>query len=356
MSDEFLLDVRGLTRHFPVKKGLLRRTVAQLRAVDGVDLAIRKGETVGLVGESGCGKTTLGRTILRTQPPTSGEILFRPGDGAVVDLAKLHGKALRAIRPHMQMIFQDPQSSLNPRMTVLDIVSEPLVANGLARGRERIDRVKFLMDKVGLEIKHLNRYPHAFSGGQRQRIGIARALVTNPSLIVADEAVSALDVSVRAQVLNLLGDLQRDFGLTYLFISHDLSVVQHISDRVMVMYLGKIVEVAQTDELFARPRHPYTEALLLSIPRPDPRTRTTEVFLGGDPPSPVDPPTGCYFHPRCRYATEKCVTEAPPRVQISPTQFAACHYADTLHLQGVHEPDVQRSAASRSAPVSHNAA
>ena len=330
-----LLEVRGLKKHFPVKKGLLRRTVAELRAVDGVDLAIREGETVGLVGESGCGKTTLGRTILRTHRPTDGEILFRKKDGAIVDLAKLEGNTLRTIRPQIQMIFQDPQSSLNPRMTVLDIVGEPLVATGLAHGEERIERVKQIMEKVGLEIKHLKRYPHAFSGGQRQRVGIARALITNPSLVVADEAVSALDVSVRAQVLNLLQDLQQDFGLTYLFISHDLSVIQYISDRVVVMYVGKVVEVAPTDDLFAQPLHPYTEALLLSIPEPNPRHRTHEVFLSGETPSPVNPPSGCYFHPRCKYATDQCVQEAPPLRAVSVGRQVACHYAETLELRGV---------------------
>ncbi len=332
---EFLLEVRGLKKYFPLKKGLLRRTVATLRAVDGVDLAIQAGETVGLVGESGCGKTTLGRTILRTHRPTTGEILFRKNDGSVADLAKLEGDSLRAIRPQIQMIFQDPQSSLNPRMTVLDIVSEPLVANRLAHGAERVARVKQVMEKVGLEIKHLRRYPHAFSGGQRQRIGIARALITNPSLIVADEAVSALDVSIRAQVLNLLQDLQQDFSLTYLFISHDLSVIQHISDRVVVMYVGKVVEVAPTDDLFAQPLHPYTEALLLSIPKPDPRNRIAEIFLSGETPSPVTPPTGCYFHPRCKYATEQCAVAVPPLQTLGTGRQVACHFARTLNLRGV---------------------
>jgi peptide/nickel transport system ATP-binding protein len=332
---EFLLEVRGLKKYFPLKKGLLRRTVATLRAVDGVDLAIQAGETLGLVGESGCGKTTLGRTILRTHRPTTGEILFRKNDGSVADLAKLEGDSLRAIRPQIQMIFQDPQSSLNPRMTVLDIVSEPLVANRLAHGAERVARVKQVMEKVGLEIKHLRRYPHAFSGGQRQRIGIARALITNPSLIVADEAVSALDVSIRAQVLNLLQDLQQDFSLTYLFISHDLSVIQHISDRVVVMYVGKVVEVAPTDDLFAQPLHPYTEALLLSIPKPDPRNRIAEIFLSGETPSPVTPPTGCYFHPRCKYATEQCAVAVPPLQTLGTGRQVACHFARTLNLRGV---------------------
>lgn len=338
MPDDFLLQVRGLKKYFPVKKGLLRRAVAQLRAVDNVDLTIQRGETVGLVGESGCGKTTLGRTILRTQKPTAGEILFRTKAGTVVDLAQLEGSSLRAIRPEIQMIFQDPQSSLNPRMTVLDIVSEPLVANGLARGDELRERVKALMQKVGLEVKHLNRYPHAFSGGQRQRIGIARALISNPSLVVADEAVSALDVSVRAQVLNLLLDLQRDFGLTYLFISHDLSVVQHISDRVVVMYVGRIVEVAPTRDMFSRPLHPYTEALLLSIPKPNPRLRTKEVFLSGETPSPVTPPSGCYFHPRCKYAQERCRLESPALRTFAANRQVACHFAEELELRGVPVP------------------
>ncbi len=335
MTDEFLLQTRGLKKYFPIKKGLLRRTVAQLRAVDDVAITVRKGETVGLVGESGCGKTTLGRNILRVQKPTDGDILFRTTDGKQIDLAKLEGNALRAIRPQIQMIFQDPQSSLNPRMTVMDIISEPLIANRLAHGEELVERVKQLIDRVGLRVNHLNRYPHAFSGGQRQRIGIARALITNPSLVVADEPVSALDVSVRAQVLNLLNDLQQDFDLTYLFISHDLSVIQHISDRVVVMYLGKVVEDAATDDLFARPRHPYTEALLLSIPKPDPRKRTDEVVLTGEMPSPVNPPTGCYFHPRCKYATERCKAETPLLRSVGLNRQAACHYAETLDLQGV---------------------
>jgi len=335
LTAEILLHTRGLKKYFPIKKGLLRRVAAQLRAVDGVEIIVRQGETVGLVGESGCGKTTLGRNILRVQKPTAGDILFRTKDGKQIDLAKLEGNALRAIRPQIQMIFQDPQSSLNPRMSVMDIVSEPLIANRLARGDELTDRVRSLIDRVGLQAKHLNRYPHAFSGGQRQRIGIARALITNPSLVVADEPVSALDVSIRAQVLNLLNDLQQDFGLTYLFISHDLSVIQHIADRVIVMYLGKVVEEATTDDLFARPMHPYTEALLLSIPKPDPRQRTDEVVLSGEMPSPINPPSGCAFHPRCKYATQKCGTETPPLREVAMGRRAACHYSETLELRGV---------------------
>ncbi len=337
MADEVLLDVRNLKKYFPVKKGLLRRTVANLKAVDDVSLIIHKGETMGLVGESGCGKTTLGRTILRTQRPTQGQILFSTKEGKVVDLAELQGSSLRSIRPQMQMIFQDPYSSLNPRMTVLDIVSEPLAANGLAHGTQMVEQVKFIMNKVGLEIKHLNRYPHAFSGGQRQRIGIARALITRPSLVVADEAVSALDVSIRAQVLNLLQDLQRDFGLTYLFISHDLGVIQHISDRVTVMYVGHVVEVAETDAMFSHPLHPYTEALMLSIPKPDPRHRTDEIFLSGETPSPVNPPSGCNFHPRCKYAVERCKIERPPLREVSPGRMVACHFAETLDLRGADQ-------------------
>lgn len=335
MSDEVLLDVRNLKKYFPVKKGLLRCTVANLKAVDDVSFFINKGETMGLVGESGCGKTTLGRTLLRTQRPTEGQILFTTKNGQVVDLADLQGKALRSLRPEMQMIFQDPYASLNPRMTVLDIVSEPLVANGIASGAEMLDKVKFIMNKVGLEIKHLNRYPHAFSGGQRQRIGIARALITQPSLVVADEAVSALDVSIRAQVLNLLQDLQRDFGLTYLFISHDLGVIQHISDRITVMYVGHIVEVAETDAMFAQPLHPYTEALLLSIPKPDPRFRTKEIFLSGETPSPVKPPSGCNFHPRCKYMVEHCKFEKPLLREVAPGRHVACHFAEKLKLRGI---------------------
>jgi peptide/nickel transport system ATP-binding protein len=346
MSDP-LLDVRNLKKFFPVTKGQFRRQVAELRAVDDVDLVIRDGETIGLVGESGCGKTTLGRTILRTQKPTAGEILFRTRDGVQVNLAALEGEALRKVRPQIQMVFQDPQSSLNPRMTVLDIVSEPLVANGLAKGDEMVAQVRELIDKVGLEVKHLKRYPHAFSGGQRQRIGIARALITRPSLVVADEAVSALDVSVRAQVLNLLQDLQRDFGLTYLFISHDLSVVQYISDRVMVMYVGRVAEVAPTAKLFARPRHPYTEALLLSIPKPDPRNRVSEVFLAGETPSPVNPPPGCYFHPRCKYATSLCKTDTPLLREIEPGRHVACHHAETLDLRGVLQSQAVEVEAER---------
>lgn len=335
MSDELLLDVRNLKKYFPVKKGMLRRTVANLKAVDDVSFFINKGETMGLVGESGCGKTTLGRTLLRTQSPTEGQILFTTKSGQVVDLANLQGKALRSLRPEMQMIFQDPYASLNPRMTVLDIVSEPLVANGIASGSDMVDRVKFIMNKVGLEIKHLNRYPHAFSGGQRQRIGIARALITQPSLVVADEAVSALDVSIRAQVLNLLQDLQRDFGLTYLFISHDLGVIQHISDRITVMYVGHIVEVAETDAMFAQPLHPYTEALLLSIPKPDPRFRTNEIFLSGETPSPVKPPSGCNFHPRCKYMEQNCKVEKPLLREVAPGRHVACHFAEKLKLRGI---------------------
>ncbi len=334
MRNTPLLEVKGLKKYFPVHAGFLRRTVGNVKAVDDVNFHIQAGETVGLVGESGCGKTTLGRTVLRALEPTAGEMLLKLPNDSVVDIATLDAATLRSIRPHMQMIFQDPYSSLDPRMTVLEIVGEPLVISGRAKGRALVERVKTLMNVVGLEVKHLNRYPHAFSGGQRQRIGIARALATNPSLIVADEAVSALDVSIQAQVLNLLQDLQREFELAYLFISHDLGVVEHISDRVVVMYIGKVAESAETLALFTNPLHPYTAALLASVPKPDPSQRNIAVQLQGETPNPADPPSGCYFHPRCQYAQERCRVERPELREITKNRFAACHYAGELDLRG----------------------
>ncbi|MEZ4863260.1 MAG: dipeptide ABC transporter ATP-binding protein [Caldilineaceae bacterium] len=328
-----LLEVRNLKKYFPIQKGILRRVVGQVKAVDGVDLEIYQGETLGLVGESGCGKTTTGRLILRAMEPTAGEVRFRRDD-ALVDITKLPPAELKALRRDMQIIFQDPFSSLNPRMTVFDLVSEPLVIHGLARGDELRTRVRELLEAVGLKAQHMNRYPYAFSGGQRQRIGIARALALRPKLIVADEPVSALDVSIQAQVINLLEDLQQEFGLTYLFIAHNLSVVEHISNRVAVMYLGKIVELTTAEALYAEPRHPYTEALLSAIPHADPDHQSQRIILSGDVPSPANPPRGCKFHPRCRYAKEICTQEEPALRAVHVNHLAACHFAEELTLVG----------------------
>ena len=335
-----LLEGDRLEKYFPIEKGFLRRVVGQVKAVDDVSLYINEGEALGLVGESGCGKTTLGRCILRAIEPTEGVVRFRPNGepgerGEMVELTSLEQKELRPLRRHMQMIFQDPYSSLDPRMTVLDIVGEPIRVNGLARGGELEERVKELMRVVGLEVKHLKRYPHAFSGGQRQRIGIARALATRPKLVVCDEAVSALDVSIQAQILNLLQDLQAEFHLTYLFIAHNLSVVEHISDRVAVMYVGRVVEMAETDELFVRPKHPYTEALLSAVPKPDPDLKMQRIILPGEVANPANVPSGCPFHPRCKYAQGVCKTEVPEWREVASEHYASCHFADSLALNGV---------------------
>jgi len=321
-----LLSVRDLCKHFPVRsKGFLRRRVGTVLAVDEVSFDVMGGETLGLVGESGCGKTTTARTILRALRPTRGSVLFG-ADGASVNLAAISEGQLKPLRTRMQMIFQDPFSSLNPRMTVGDLVAEPLVIHGIGRGRERKDRVAEMLGKVGLEASFMKRYPHAFSGGQRQRIGIARALILHPSLVVADEAVSALDVSVQAQVLNLLEDLQEELKLTYLFIAHDLSVVQHICDRVAVMYAGRIVEMGPTEELFADPRHPYTRALMAAIPQPDPNVRMASV-LPGEVADPANLPTGCAFHPRCTHCTDLCRQRRPELMEFG-TRLVACHRTD----------------------------
>ena len=316
-----------------LSRDLLRREVGNIRAVDDVSFYINEGETLGLVGESGCGKTTTARCILRAIEPTSGEVLFRSESGGTVDVTTAPRAQLRNLRQEMQMIFQDPFSSLNPRMTLMDIVGEPLVITGVARS-EREDRVAELLSMVGLRPEFMRRFPHAFSGGQRQRIGIARALALNPRLIVADEPVSALDVSVQAQVLNLMMDLQSELGLTYLFVAHDLSVVKHISDRIAVMYVGKLVEMAPTDELFDSPKHPYTAALLSSVPEPDPRVRRDRVVLQGEVANPANPPTGCYFNPRCEYATDICRSETPQLREIAPNHYASCHRAEELGLAG----------------------
>ncbi len=332
-----LLDVKGLKMHFPIRRGFFRRVVGYVRAVDGVNFSILPGETLALVGESGCGKTTIGRCIMRAYDPTAGEILYTNRSGRTVDLMKLDTKELQPYRRELRMIFQDPHSSLNPRMTVMDIVGDPIRIHGIANGKELEDRVAELLRKVGLRPEYMRRYPHAFSGGQRQRIGIARALALDPQLVVADEAVSALDVSVQAQILNLMLDLQDEFHLTYLFISHDLSVVEYIADRVAVMYVGKLVELASTDELYRNPKHPYTEALLSAVPRPDPRERRQRIVLEGDIADPSNPPSGCYFHPRCNYATELCATEPPPLKDVGGGHLAACHYSDELQLRGIDD-------------------
>jgi peptide/nickel transport system ATP-binding protein len=335
-----LLEVRALRKFFPIQSGVFRRTVGHVRAVDDVTFAVREGETLALVGESGCGKTTTSRCILRAIDPTSGKILFRTEKGPVVDVASLSGRQLRPLRREMQMVFQDPHSSLNPRMTILDVIAEPLRAFGVDDRRERADRVEDLMKLVGLRPEYMRRYPHAFSGGQRQRIGIARALALHPRLVVADEPVSALDVSVQAQILNLLMRLQQELGLTYLFVAHNLSVVKHISDRVAVMYVGQMVELAEREELFAQPKHPYTAALLSSVPRSDPRLRAPKKPLRGEVANPADPPSGCYFHPRCEFAVDTCKVKTPVWEELSPGRWVRCHRARELQLAGVKKPVV----------------
>jgi oligopeptide/dipeptide ABC transporter, ATP-binding protein, C-terminal domain len=322
VSSDTLLEVNNLVKHFPIKGGILRRTVAVVKAVDGVSFAIKRGETLGLVGESGCGKTTTGRTILRLEKATDGEVIF---DGK--DVLAASGSQLKALRRDMQIVFQDPYASLDPRMTIGESVAEGLTIHGIGSKAERIERVREVLAKVGMHPSHMERFPHEFSGGQRQRIGIARALVMNPKLIVCDEPVSALDVSIQSQVLNLLRNLQQEFGLTYLFIAHNLSVVEHISNRVGVMYLGKMVELADRMELFRRPLHPYTKALISAIPIPNPTIRRERIILQGDVPSPINPPKGCRFHPRCWMARDICREVEPVFEEKAPGHWSACHFA-----------------------------
>jgi len=336
-NSDRLLEVEGLKKYFPIRKGFLRRTVNHVRAVDDVSFFIERGETLSLVGESGCGKTTTARCILRAVEPSGGTIRFRPKDGKPVEITAVPRSQLRPLRRQIQMIFQDPFSSLNPRMTLFDNIGEPLLVNGMTNREERMERVSELLERVQLAPEYMNRYPHAFSGGQRQRVGIARALALNPSLIVADEPVSALDVSVQAQIVNLMLDLQDELGVTYLFVAHDLSVVKHMSDRVAVMYVGKIVEVAETTTLFKDPKHPYTEALLSAVPKPDPRLRSQRIVLEGDVADPANPPPGCYFHPRCSYAVDVCKQESPHLNEITAGHFVSCHRAAEITLRGVTE-------------------
>ena len=347
-----LLEVRGLKKYFPIRKGVLSREVARVHAVDDVTLAVRKGETIGLVGESGCGKSTLGRCIVRLLEPTDGDVVF---DGR--SIGKLGPRSLRPLRRQMQMIFQDPYASLNPRKRVGTIISDPMRIHGIGDRKERKQAVEELLQKVGLSPEHYNRFPHEFSGGQRQRIGVARALAVNPKLIVCDEPVSALDVSVQAQILNLLKDLQDDFGLTYIFIAHDLNVVRHISDRVMVMYLGKVAEIASRDLLYREPKHPYTGALLSAVPIANPELgrKREPIVLEGDVPSPVNPPSACHFHPRCpRFVEGHCDVEDPPLYPFGNGHVAACHYPLERWPMGAEE--IRRAGTPVQAPPSREEA
>lgn len=332
-----LLEIRHLKKYYPVTRGLLKRTTGYVKAVDDVSLSIPEGQTLGLVGESGSGKTTLAHTVMRGIEPTGGEVIFHDKTRGAVDVASADRESLHHVRRNMQMVFQDPFASLNPRMTLVDIIGEPLVVNGIATGKAMQDRVAELLQLVGLRPEYMHRFPHAFSGGQRQRIVIARALAVNPRLVIADEPTSALDVSIQAQTLNLLKDLQARLHLSYLFISHDLGVVEHVSDVVAVMYVGRLVEIAPTPKLYQKPNHPYTEALLGSIPRPDPARKRQRVTVTGEIPNPANPPTGCYFHPRCPYAQAICSRETPALREIAPGQFAACHFSEQLTLKGVND-------------------
>ena len=333
---ETLLEVKGLNKHYPIKSGLLKKVTGRVKAVDDVSFTINKSQTLGLVGESGCGKTTIGKLILRVIKRTAGEIFFHD-NGRKIDLAALTGHELREFRNNMQLIFQDPFASLNPRMTVWNIIAEPLIANRIGTTKDIDDRVRWLTDAVGLKVEFLRRYPHAFSGGQRQRICIARALALNPKLVVCDEPVSALDVSVQAQIINLLKDLQQEHGFTYLFIAHDLSVVENISTQVAVMYAGRIVETAKTDKLFSNPRHPYTKALLKTVCKTDPTAATVHYNLSGEVADPANLPTGCAFHPRCRYAKPQCSQNRPELRDLGENHTTACHLAEALKFSDIEE-------------------
>jgi peptide/nickel transport system ATP-binding protein len=339
-EENLLLDVKGLKKYFPITGGMMRKVMGYVKAVDDVNMFVREGETLGLVGESGCGKTTAGRAVLRIYEPTDGTIMFKSRTlssstkAEWVNIRELDKRHLKLVRQDISMIFQDPIGSLNPRMTVYDIITEPLlIHNKIAPDTE--DYVVSLLERVGLRPEHIRRYPHEFSGGQRQRIGIARSLALNPQLIICDEPVSALDVSVQAQTLNLMNDLKADFNLAYIFVAHDLSVVQHISDRVAVMYVGRIAEMADSIELYNHPLHPYTEALMSSVPRPDPRIQKERIIMEGDVADPGNPPPGCLFHPRCRYVQDRCKTEIPELRELRPDHYAACHFAEELDLKGI---------------------
>lgn len=332
---QVLLEVKDLKKHFPIHRGVFRKVVGHVKAVDGVSFTLKAGDTLGLVGESGCGKTTIGRMIMGAYRPTAGQIWFQPPNGEPrIDIAQADSRQMKPLRRYIQMIFQDPFASLNPRMTVRQILSEPLVVNKIARGKELEERVRELVELVGLKLLHLTRYPHAFSGGQRQRISIARAMALFPALIVADEPTSALDVSVQAQIVNLSLEIQDKMNLAYLFISHDLGLVRHFSKRILLMYVGRVVEYATAQPLFGRPRHPYTEALMSNVPSTRPEMAANKIILQGDPADPIDPPSGCPFHPRCLYAEDICYEVEPPLVEVEPDHLVACHLAPILNLTG----------------------
>ena len=336
-TNETLLEVQGLKKYFPIQQGFLRRTVGYIKAVDNVNLTVKRGETLGVVGESGCGKTTMGRCLIRLYEPTDGKIHLNV-DNQTISVTELDRKEMHLFRRNAQIIFQDPYASLNPRMNLLETIGEPLLVNGIARGRELEERVKEVVTQVGLRVEHLRRFPHSFSGGQRQRIGIARALVVQPKLVIADEPVSALDVSIQAQILNLLEDLQEKYNLTYIFVSHNMAVVRYISDRIAVMYAGKLVELGPKQELLSHPKHPYTELLLAAVPRTVDRLRGQRTVTPGEPPDLGNLPKGCVFHPRCKYARDRCKVEEPTLRALRPDYHVSCHFAEELELHGIDTP------------------